>query len=340
MIEILPNWHPAFVHFTVALLSISTLLFVAVRLGRDRGWAGHAKTAAYWNLWLGAALTVLTVLAGVYAYNTVQHDTPSHAAMTDHRNWALATAIIFWGLALWAARTKRAGGDIGTGFLAILVVATGLLGVTGWKGGEVVYRYGLGVMSLPEVSADSSGADTGDGHDHDHGEAASPEAMPETMPEAMPGAVPESATAPTPQPAKAEVGGHAHAEPSDENLAAFQQAFRDALSNGDFETVAASFARDARVFEGGKAESSLEGYLEHHLKPEMPMLTELNRDVISKVIYRHGEAGWASIEARLWGAVGEREIDSSHVETMNFVFVHGGWKIAHVHWSSRRNKKD
>jgi hypothetical protein len=38
-----------------------------------------------------------------------------------------------------------------------------LVAVTGFKGGEVVYRYGLGVMSLPEVSEASK---NGDGHEH------------------------------------------------------------------------------------------------------------------------------------------------------------------------------
>lgn len=36
--------------------------------------------------------TIGTVLAGWYAYNTVPHTALSHAAMTDHRNWALSTA--------------------------------------------------------------------------------------------------------------------------------------------------------------------------------------------------------------------------------------------------------
>lgn len=54
-------------------------------------------------------------------------------------------------------------------------------------------------------------------------------------------------------------GGHAHQEPSGENLTAFHAAFQVALTSGDFDTMAASFASDARVFEAGKAESSLEG---------------------------------------------------------------------------------
>ncbi|NOR51996.1 MAG: hypothetical protein GQ470_05195, partial [Gammaproteobacteria bacterium] len=45
---------------------------------------------------------VLTVASGLYAYNTVAHDTPSHAAMTLHRDWALATVGLFSLLTIWS----------------------------------------------------------------------------------------------------------------------------------------------------------------------------------------------------------------------------------------------
>ena len=32
MIEIIPNWHPVFVHFTVALLSVAVALYLLVRI--------------------------------------------------------------------------------------------------------------------------------------------------------------------------------------------------------------------------------------------------------------------------------------------------------------------
>ena len=32
MIEILPNWHPIFVHFTVALLTVAVALYLLVRI--------------------------------------------------------------------------------------------------------------------------------------------------------------------------------------------------------------------------------------------------------------------------------------------------------------------
>ncbi|WP_138380342.1 DUF2231 domain-containing protein [Luteithermobacter gelatinilyticus] len=160
--EIIPNWHPVFVHFTIALYSVATLLFLIGRFFPSKIWAEKITIAAYINLWTAGLITFVTVAAGYYAYNTVAHDGPSHLAMTDHRNWGLTTAVVFWGLVLWSVvlyRDKKVH-DL---FLVALVVATGLLSVTGYKGGEVVYRHGIGVMSLPESG--------GEGHDHHHGEA-------------------------------------------------------------------------------------------------------------------------------------------------------------------------
>lgn len=151
MIEIIPNWHPIFVHFTVALLSISVVLFVAVRFVGDEKLRHQWETVAQWNLWLGAIVTVLTVAMGVVAYNTVAHDTPSHAAMTEHRNWAIVTSVLFLCLAAWSAIRARGGQGINTVMLVGLLIAGGLLAGTAWRGGEVVYRYGLGVMSLPKT---------------------------------------------------------------------------------------------------------------------------------------------------------------------------------------------
>ncbi len=156
---IIPNWHPIFVHFTIGLLSISALLYlVGLVLKKE-----NLLIAARWNLWVGAIITVGTVLAGLYAYSTVAHDGPSHAAMTDHRNWALPTAGGFAFLALWAAWKQRGAKTVSPIFVAIMLLASSFLAVTGYKGGEVVYRHGMGVMRMPEVHGDG-------GHDsYSHG---------------------------------------------------------------------------------------------------------------------------------------------------------------------------
>jgi len=159
MIEIIPNWHPMFVHFTVGLLSIAILLSIAAQFMPAGKLREQWQLVAQWNLWIGAGFTVLTVLAGVVAYNSVAHDIPSHEAMTEHRNWALVTAGLFIILAIWSWQRAKAGLGMSTVLLIALLISGGLLASTAWLGGEAVYRYGLGVMSLPKT----------DSHDHDHG---------------------------------------------------------------------------------------------------------------------------------------------------------------------------
>ena len=160
-IEIIPNFHPIFVHFTVALLSLSVAFHLLdfVTKGAKAEW----RILAQWNLWLGAGFAIVTVLAGIYAYNTVSHDGPSHAAMTVHKNWALPTLLVFLLLAGWSVLSARAGKSASVSFLVVLVIAGGLLLSTAWHGAELVYRHGLGVMSLPDAS--------GEGHGHAGGSA-------------------------------------------------------------------------------------------------------------------------------------------------------------------------
>jgi hypothetical protein len=66
-------------------------------------------------------------------------------------------------LGLWAIFIARKDRRPGFLFLTFSIIAAGLLMVTGWLGAEAVYRYGLGVQSLPVVT---EGAD---GHNHSHG---------------------------------------------------------------------------------------------------------------------------------------------------------------------------
>ena len=156
MIKIIPNWHPIFVHFAVGLLVIAAFLFAAVVLHpRDSNVRRQAHIVAHWNLWLGYGSALIAAFFGWLAFNSVTHDAPSHAAMSVHRNWALTTLAVFLPLVVWSVMRYRAGHKTNIVFAAALIVPTFLLGLTGWHGGELVYRYGLGVQSLP--AADGSG---------------------------------------------------------------------------------------------------------------------------------------------------------------------------------------
>jgi len=155
MINILPNWHPILVHFTIALYTTSFLLYFFVLIYPERSWARSCLTTAYVNLWLGGIFTVLTVIAGFYAFSTIDHSKVVHEPMQIHRNWALGNAFIWWGLALWAA-IKRPEKNLRIVFFFFLIAAMAMLTITGLKGGELVYRYGVGVKTIDKIGIDDN----------------------------------------------------------------------------------------------------------------------------------------------------------------------------------------
>lgn len=166
-IEIIPNWHPILVHFTVALLSVSVALFLAESFVRK--WKLHIQlvTVARWNLWLGSLAAIATVIAGFDAFNSIPHSSEhQHLAMLDHRKWALSTAALFLMLAAWSlSASLRGKADFSKAknfvFVSLMVVAGLMLSITGYKGAELVYRHGLGVIPMQMGMAA--------GHNHSHG---------------------------------------------------------------------------------------------------------------------------------------------------------------------------
>lgn len=166
-IEIIPNWHPILVHFTIALLSISVLLFLAESFVRKWSLHIHLVTVARWNLWLGSLAAIATVIAGFDAFNSVAHGSEAqHLAMLDHHKWALGTAGLFILLAAWSlSASLRGKADFTKSknliFVTLMAVAGLMLATTGYKGAELVYRHGLGVIPM-QVGMTA-------GHNHSHG---------------------------------------------------------------------------------------------------------------------------------------------------------------------------
>ena len=155
MIEIIPNWHPLFVHFTVALFSLSVLFFILQLPLAITEIGDNFLVFARYSLTLGIAFTILTVIAGADAYNTVAHDTSSHLAMKEHRLWALITAAIFLSAWLWSLVSLKGKEKAGVVLILMLIAGAGCLFVTGQKGSLLVFKHGLGVESLPQVGKHS-----------------------------------------------------------------------------------------------------------------------------------------------------------------------------------------
>jgi len=162
MIEIIPNWHPVFVHFPIAFATAAVAFTTIGTVFKNRSWTAQCLMTGRWMLWAAAIFACIAALFGWLAYNSVVHDEAGHLAMTLHRNRALFALgalglLVVLDIRSWGSSVKPSHG-----FLILLVLAWLLVVSTSWHGGELVYRHGLGVISLtkPEVS----------GHHHEHGE--------------------------------------------------------------------------------------------------------------------------------------------------------------------------
>lgn len=170
MIEVPPNLHPLFVHFPIALISVSAFFHLVARLlRRQPRYATHCAVLAHATLWLGALAAVPTALLGWMAFNSVEHDEAGHAAMLLHRAWALATVVLVVILAGLDAWRHKVDATPAWTFIVAVFAAWLLVAVTAWHGGELVYRHGLGVMSIPDDHAEQDAAAHGaNAHTHPH----------------------------------------------------------------------------------------------------------------------------------------------------------------------------
>ena len=123
--------------------------------------------------------------------------------------------------------------------------------------------------------------------------------------------------------------------PSARNAAAVVDAFHAALRRGDASAAAALLAEDALIFESGGVERSKAEYESHHLAAD----AAFSKAVPAVVLRRAGNGAnglaWVATEARMTGTYKDRAVDRLSTETMILRDAGRGWKIVHVHWSSK-----
>jgi uncharacterized membrane protein len=144
---ILPGWHPMAVHFPLALVVTATLFLLAARLLRSESYAATLATVGTWNLCLGAVAALFALATGLAAMIDLHVGVAARQAISLHVKWAIFTTLALVLLAVWRGAGSAQESRPSWIFMVLLLAATAALTVTGYRGGENVYRYGVGVHS-------------------------------------------------------------------------------------------------------------------------------------------------------------------------------------------------
>jgi ketosteroid isomerase-like protein len=124
--------------------------------------------------------------------------------------------------------------------------------------------------------------------------------------------------------------------PAEESAAirAVVQGFKASLVGGDSTAALGYLHPDLVVYEAGHAETLAE-YRAGHLAADMEFAAAVETTALEQgVIVRPDMALWVS-ESESKGEFRGRTIDSHGTETIVLLPTDAGWKILHVHWSSR-----
>ena len=142
-------WHPALVHFPIALLFLALALDFYGYVARDSraSWAAQIATAG------GTVGLLLAFITGNYAEIVAAHQKIPQNPISNHEAWATATSWTFIGLTAWRSYLKPTHPKFRYYLLAVLTTVC-LLTVTGYKGGQLVYKYAAGVgVTNPPIAA-------------------------------------------------------------------------------------------------------------------------------------------------------------------------------------------
>ncbi len=118
-------------------------------------------------------------------------------------------------------------------------------------------------------------------------------------------------------------------------VAAAVEAYHAALRTGDSSAALALLAADAVVLEAGGVETVAE-YRAGHLPGDMAFAAATTAERGAVAVAVRGDVAWASSVSRVRGEFRGRAVDVDSAELMVLVRQDGHWRIAAIHWSSRR----
>jgi len=116
---------------------------------------------------------------------------------------------------------------------------------------------------------------------------------------------------------------------------AIAKAFHEALASGDASQVKTLLDESVLVLESGNVERSRKEYAANHLAADLKFMKSLVYKLERQSGETLGDLAWVATEARLTDLSSEKAIDTLSTETLVLKKSAAGWKVVHIHWSSR-----
>jgi len=143
--NVVPGWHPIVVHFPLALVVTGAFFLVMARLLRQERHVATLATVGTWNLCVGAVAAVFALATGLAALIGLHVGLAAHQSIFLHVKWAIFTSLALLLLAVWRGAGAPQESRPSWLFIVVLLGVTAALVVTGYRGGQNVYLYGVGV---------------------------------------------------------------------------------------------------------------------------------------------------------------------------------------------------
>jgi uncharacterized membrane protein len=135
-------WHPLLVTVPIGAWVASLVFDVASHLVAD---PGSLSRGSLWLIGLGVLGAVAAALVGVLDLLAIPVGTPAFRTGLWHMSLNVAVTAAYAGNFAWRRVSDLAAGAVGWGPLALSVVSLVGLGVSGFLGGKLAFRYGVRV---------------------------------------------------------------------------------------------------------------------------------------------------------------------------------------------------
>ncbi len=127
-------------------------------------------------------------------------------------------------------------------------------------------------------------------------------------------------------------------EPSAQSAVEAVTQFSAALQAGDLKRAGALLADDVLILESGGAERSRDEYLSGHATHDAAFLKSAHVQVKQRTARAAGDLAWVATESELHATKEGKPLTLLSSETMVLRRTAQGWRIAHIHWSSRAKR--